>query len=186
MRAAWVGPGLSGDRPSPQRRLLMTSQGRAQASFQRAIKRGHLLNAEIAVRELGTLSLSEALSLCLLYEREGDAKFERAFRRWLGPRPRQSPLGHEEVELLRCVAGALGSRLHQAALSVMVEACRELRLPPPTLPPYLSLTILYGIASRDRRRRQRLLSFARRGRGRLRRDPPRRARLRGRTLGGGA
>lgn len=44
----------------------MTSQGSARARFQRAVKRRHLLAAETAARELGTLSLSVALSLCLL------------------------------------------------------------------------------------------------------------------------
>src|SRR6266511_5587097 len=49
----------------------MTRQGTAHARFTRAIKRGHLFAAERAARELGTLSVSEALSLVLLYEREG-------------------------------------------------------------------------------------------------------------------
>jgi hypothetical protein len=70
-------------KPKPQRRPTMTSQGSAHARFQRAIKRGHVLHAEIAARELGAISLSDALALCLLYERAGDAKFERAARRWV-------------------------------------------------------------------------------------------------------
>jgi hypothetical protein len=45
----------------------MKSQGTAYARFQRAIKRGHLLSAEMAARELGSLSTSDALSLVLLY-----------------------------------------------------------------------------------------------------------------------
>jgi len=50
----------------------MTSQGSAHARFQRAVKRGHLLAAETAARELGSLSPSDALSLVLLYQREGE------------------------------------------------------------------------------------------------------------------
>ena len=55
----------------------MTSQGAAHARSQRAIQRGHLLAAETAARELGTLSLSDALSLCRLYERDRDPWLER-------------------------------------------------------------------------------------------------------------
>jgi hypothetical protein len=57
----------------------MTSQGAAAGRFQRAIQRGHLLAADTAARELGSLSPSEALAPTLLYEREGDPQFERAF-----------------------------------------------------------------------------------------------------------
>jgi hypothetical protein len=45
--------------------------------LQRAIRGGHLINAEIAARELGALSLSDSLALVLLYQRRGDEKFER-------------------------------------------------------------------------------------------------------------
>jgi hypothetical protein len=49
----------------------MTSQGTAHARFHRAISGGHLLNAEMAARELAALSLSGSLALVLLYRREG-------------------------------------------------------------------------------------------------------------------
>ncbi|SRR6266511_533338 len=101
---------------------------------QRAIKRGHVLAAETAARELGSLAASEALSLVLLYEHEGDPRSERAFQRWLRRVRVEHALAHEEVELLRSAAGALGSRFHEVALSVLIETCRELALSPPTLP----------------------------------------------------
>jgi hypothetical protein len=110
----------------------MTSQGTAHGRFQRAIQRGHLLAAETAAREMGMLSLSNALSLCLLYEAEGDPRFERAFRRWLGRVHIEHALRHEQVELLRSAAGALGSPFHELGLAVLEGACRELRLLPPT------------------------------------------------------
>ncbi len=113
----------------------MTSQGNAPARFQRAIKRGHVLHAEMAARELGALSPPDALALVLLYQRHGDAKFERAARRWVRRVQIDHALRHHEVELLRAAAGALGSRFHDAALSVLVETCRKRALPAPTLPP---------------------------------------------------
>ncbi len=61
----------------------MTSQGTASGRFTRAIQRGHLFVAETAAREMGHLSLSNALSLCVLYRREQDPKFERAAVRWV-------------------------------------------------------------------------------------------------------
>jgi hypothetical protein len=89
----------------------MTSQGSAQARFQRAVKRGHVLHAEIAARELGSLSAADSLALVLLYQREGDEKFERAARRWLRRVQIDYPLRHQEAELLRAAMGALGSRV---------------------------------------------------------------------------
>jgi hypothetical protein len=113
----------------------MTSQGSAHARFTRAIKRGHLLAAETAARELGTLSTSDALALVLLYAQADLDKFERAARRWLRRVQIDHSLRHQEVELLRGAMGALGSRFSRVALTALRETCREVRLLPPTLPP---------------------------------------------------
>ena len=51
-------------KPSPQRHRKMTSQGSAHGRFQRAIHRRNVENAEMAAREMGGLSLADALSLC--------------------------------------------------------------------------------------------------------------------------
>jgi hypothetical protein len=89
----------------------------------------------MAARELGSLSSSDALALVLLYQRAGDAKFERAARRWVRRVQIDYSLRHREVELLRGAMGALGSRFGRVALTALLETCRELRLPSPTLPP---------------------------------------------------
>jgi hypothetical protein len=44
----------------------MTSQGTAHGRFQRAISSRNLQNAEMAAREMGGLSLADALALCEL------------------------------------------------------------------------------------------------------------------------
>jgi hypothetical protein len=49
--------GANDDRPGP---------GTAHGRFTRAIRNSNLLNAEIAAREIGELSLADALSFCLL------------------------------------------------------------------------------------------------------------------------
>jgi tRNA(Arg) A34 adenosine deaminase TadA len=112
----------------------MTSQGSAHARFQRAIKRGHVLHAETAARELGSLSTSDALALVLLYGRAGSGKFELAARRWVRRVQIDHRLRHQEVELLRAAMGAMGTRLGAVAFTVLLETCQELRLPRPTLP----------------------------------------------------
>jgi hypothetical protein len=86
----------------------MSSQGSAHARFQRAITRGRLLNAEMAARQLGTLSLADALALVLLYQRAGDDKVERAARRWVRRVQIDRSLRHQEVELLRAAIDELG------------------------------------------------------------------------------
>jgi hypothetical protein len=61
----------------------MTSQGTAHGRFQRAIQRRHLNAAEMAAREIGGLSLEDALSLCELLASLDSARYERAALRWL-------------------------------------------------------------------------------------------------------
>ena len=60
----------------------MTAQGNPRTRFKRAIEGRWLFHAEVAARELGTLSLGEALELVVLYAEVEPAKFERAAVRW--------------------------------------------------------------------------------------------------------
>lgn len=64
--------------------MFVTSQGSAHGRFTRAIAQRHVWNAETAARELGDVSLADALELVLLYAHAGDPKYERAAVRWLG------------------------------------------------------------------------------------------------------
>jgi hypothetical protein len=104
----------------------MTSQGTPHGRFSRAIQRGHLFAAEMAAREMGSLPLSDALSLCILYRREQDPKFDRAAVRWVRRMQLEHSLRRQEVDLLRAGMAALGSRFDAAALNALLEACREL------------------------------------------------------------
>ena len=61
----------------------MTSQGTAHGRFTRAVANRNLRGAEMAARELGRLSLDDALSLCVLFAEHDPARFERAVLRWL-------------------------------------------------------------------------------------------------------
>jgi len=60
----------------------MTSQGTAHGRFARAIRSRNVLNAEIAAREMGELSLADALAFCLLLSQHDGERFSRAIARW--------------------------------------------------------------------------------------------------------
>jgi hypothetical protein len=60
----------------------VTSQGHPYARFRRALSTGNLLIAEAAARDLQTISLADALELCLLYRYEPE-RYERAAARWI-------------------------------------------------------------------------------------------------------
>jgi hypothetical protein len=62
----------------------MTSQGTPHGRFQRAIRDGHLRRASMAARELGMVSLADALALTLLTVELEDDPWPRAAARWLG------------------------------------------------------------------------------------------------------
>jgi hypothetical protein len=63
--------------------VFVTSPGSPHGRFQRAVERRNVLLAEAAARELGRLSLIDALSLVALYAATGSPKFEPAAVRWL-------------------------------------------------------------------------------------------------------
>ena len=62
----------------------MTAQGHPRRIFATAIERGNIVMAEATARELGRISLEEALELVLLYAAYEPAKLERAALRWFG------------------------------------------------------------------------------------------------------
>jgi hypothetical protein len=62
----------------------VTSQGTAHGRFERFLRQGNVEMAEQAARELGQLSLRDALSLVSLYARMGSPKFEPAAVKWVG------------------------------------------------------------------------------------------------------
>lgn len=86
--------------------MFVTSQGSAHGRFQRAVSRRNVLLAETAARELGRLSLIDALSLVVLYAATGSPKFDAAAVRWLA----RLALEGRDVSIsdLQLAAAALG------------------------------------------------------------------------------
>ena len=76
-------PRLLGQAVAPAAIQPMTSQCTAHGRFQRAIQRRHVQAAEMAAREMGGLSLADALMLCELLANTDPSRYERAALRWL-------------------------------------------------------------------------------------------------------
>jgi hypothetical protein len=62
----------------------LTAQGHPQTIFKRAIEHDNVVLAEMTARELGRISLADALRLLFLYAEKEPIKYERAVLRWLG------------------------------------------------------------------------------------------------------
>jgi hypothetical protein len=109
--------------------VFVTSQGSAHARFTRAIERGHLLAAETAARELGRLSLDDALTLTFLIAREKPARHERAEVRWHGRFELETPgleLAQSQLALA-ALAALTGPSADEAARTLVGLA--DLRRP---------------------------------------------------------
>ena len=100
----------------------MTSQGTAYGRFARALRRGDVFQAELAARELGKLTLADALSLCELLAARDPQRFERAARRWLQRFIEERSPSLPEVAL----AAAALSELRHGRRAVGVDALRRL------------------------------------------------------------
>ena len=101
---AETGVMIHGDLSVLERRDFFRVRGR----FQRACDRGQVLQAEMAAREMGQLSLMHALSLVMLYARTGSPKFEPAAVRWLARLALEGREVHlNEVQLGRALIALL-------------------------------------------------------------------------------
>ncbi len=67
---------------SPANIRSITSQGSPHGRFRRAVEGGWLLGADAAARELGRLSLADALAFLALLAEHQDGRFEPAAGRW--------------------------------------------------------------------------------------------------------
>jgi hypothetical protein len=85
--AARPGRGLarvaSSSRSGPEGGGASTSQGHPRTVFRRALTHGNLIVAEASARELGRLSLDEALELTILIAQKEPARLPRVAVRWL-------------------------------------------------------------------------------------------------------
>jgi hypothetical protein len=67
----------------PQGGGASTSQGHARSIFRRALERGNLVLAEVTAREIGRVTIAEALELTALVARKQPDRYGRFAARWL-------------------------------------------------------------------------------------------------------
>jgi hypothetical protein len=95
----------------------MTSQGSAHGRLTRAIKQRNLFAAEIALREIGTPSLIDALDYLELLAVQRPDKFDRAAVRWHGRLETETPvLTLAESQLALAALGSLRSGDREAVV----------------------------------------------------------------------
>lgn len=76
----------------------------------------------MAARELGRLSLMDALALVVLYARAGSPKFETAAVRWLARLALEvRDVGLADVQLAAAALGCLRGRRHERAEKTLLR-----------------------------------------------------------------
>ena len=100
----------------------VTSPGSAHGRFQRALERRNVDQAEMAARELGRLSLMDALSLVVLYARVSSPKFEPAAVRWLSRLALEGrDLRLADVQLAAAALACLRGQRHEQAEKMLLR-----------------------------------------------------------------
>jgi hypothetical protein len=97
----------------------MTAAGHPRAIFERAIERRNLVVAEAMVREIGRVSLEEALELTALIALEQPHRHERAALRWLRLYLDEHRPSLEELAWRVTCLKQLGGSHHDAALAAL-------------------------------------------------------------------
>jgi hypothetical protein len=92
---------LEGAAQSPAcEHVFVTSHGSAYGRFTRSVQQGNVFQAEIAARELGMLTLGDALRLVVLYAEKDSAKFDPAAVKWLRRLLEERATSLRETELV--------------------------------------------------------------------------------------
>ena len=93
--------------PSKYEHTFVPAQGSALTRYRRSLERRHIFGAEVAAKEMGFLSLRDALGLLALYAAEDSPKYGKAATRWLGRLALESDdLSLEDLSSLRRPSGA--------------------------------------------------------------------------------
>jgi hypothetical protein len=100
----------------------MTAQGHPRSQFRRAIQRRNLLGAEACAREMGVVTLDEALDLVCLVAEIAPARLDGFARRWLARVADEKPLTLGELDLAVTALRTLpSSRATTALRALLVE-----------------------------------------------------------------
>jgi hypothetical protein len=102
----------------------MTSQGTAHGRFQRALQRRNIREAELAAREIGQLSMIDALALVACYARTGCPKFDQAAVRWLERLAAEHGASLGDMRLAAAALECLQTKQHDLAEKMLVRFLR--------------------------------------------------------------
>lgn len=108
----------------------MTAQGSARTQYRRAIERRNLTGAEMALREMGSVTLLEALDYLVLLAELRPERAERAAVRWHGRLETEATfltLGESQLALAALASLCAGER---DVLEILRRLLRRVR---PTL-----------------------------------------------------
>jgi hypothetical protein len=86
-----------------------------------AIQRRHVRAAEMAAREMGQLSLVDALALVACYARTGSPKFDQAAVRWLERLAAERETSLRDIRLAAAALEALQTRQHDLAEKMLLR-----------------------------------------------------------------
>ena len=102
----------------------MTAQGQPLTRYRRALERRHIFGAETAAREMGFVTLRDALGLLALYAAEDSPKYDKAATRWLARLALETDdLQLRDVQLAAAALQALPLR-PESALRLLTELSR--------------------------------------------------------------
>jgi hypothetical protein len=100
-----------------------TAQGHPRAIFQRSIERGNLLVAETTLREIGRVTLTEALQLTALIAVKDPRRHARVSARWLARwLEERDQATIDEAAFVTAALVALGGAGHEAAYAALLDA----------------------------------------------------------------
>ena len=96
----------------------MTSSGSAYVRFQRALATGNLLLIRAAAAELPSVSLGDALAVCMAIRHGEPARFERAALRWLARYATEKASSVEDVKAAADAFAVLRSEPEDALIAL--------------------------------------------------------------------
>jgi hypothetical protein len=103
----------------------VTATGHPRAVFKRAIERGDLAVAEAMVREIGRVSLEEALELTALIAVKERHRHERVAARWLRLYLDERAVSLDEVGWVVACLKQLGGPRQRVAVEALRASCRS-------------------------------------------------------------
>jgi hypothetical protein len=105
----------------------VTAQGSLHSQFKRAVEHKNLMDGEMLLREMGTVTLDEALDYVALLAERRPAKAPRAAVRWHGRLETEAPMltmSESALALAALIALRLGDR---EALGLLRRLVRRVR-----------------------------------------------------------